>query len=128
SAGGTGADEVLLRHLPVDHRMTVLNAEGVAGPGHDPLDEVGARLLRNGLVAGGALVHTGAEVTALARPVLLGALGRMADADVPDPRIGEVVDETVHEHALVDVEGWLHRTGRDLVRLDDPVLDPKREG
>src|SRR5262245_40539867 len=55
SAGGTGADEVLLRHLPVDHGMAVLDAERVAGPGNDPLDEVGARLLRDGLVAGGAL-------------------------------------------------------------------------
>src|SRR5262249_55200419 len=74
SAGGTGADEVFLRQLPVPNRVTVLDAESVAGPGDDPLDEVGARLLRDGLVAGGALIHPGAEVPAATRPVLFGAL------------------------------------------------------
>src|SRR5918995_4924618 len=35
-----GHDEVLLRALPVDDRVTVLDSQGVAGTGDDPLDEV----------------------------------------------------------------------------------------
>jgi hypothetical protein len=50
----------------------------------------------------------------------------MEDHDVADPRIGEVVEEAVDQHPLADVEGRLHRSGRDLVRLDDPGL--QREG
>src|SRR5215210_8274379 len=51
----------------------------------------------------------------------------MEDDDVPDLRIGEVVFEAIDQHSLIDVERRLHRARRDLVRLDDPVLDAERK-
>src|SRR5215207_2776610 len=52
SAGRAGDGEVLIRGLPVDHRMPVLNGHGVARPRDYPLDEVDIGLLGRGFGAG----------------------------------------------------------------------------
>ena len=39
----------------------------------------------------------------------------------------EVVEETVDEHTLADVQGRFHRLRGNLVGLDDPGLDPQGE-
>src|SRR3954453_18041552 len=130
AAWRTGPDEVLLGDLPVDDRVTVLDAQGVPGAGDDPLDEVDGRLLRGRLVAGRAARTARARPRVAAftsDPAAVGALGRMEDDDVADARIGEVVEEPVDEDALADVEGGLHRLGRDLVRLDYERLNPECE-
>src|SRR3954468_15473175 len=130
SAWRAGVDEVLLSDLPVDDRVTVLDAHRVARARNDPLDEVDARLLRGRPVAGGPAraAGTGPRVAALAAyAAAVGALRRMEDDDVPDARIGEVVEEAVDQDPLADVQRRLHRLGGDLVRLDDEGLDPQRE-
>src|SRR3954454_4635058 len=51
----------------------------------------------------------------------------MEDDDVSDLRVLEVIEKSVDEDPLVDVEGGLHRSRRDLVRLDDEGLDPQSQ-
>src|SRR5436190_11755950 len=130
SAWRAGPDEALLSDLPVHDRMTVLDAERVPGPGDDPLDEVDARLVGGRLVTGRAAraARPRPRVAALAPgATAVGALRRVEDDDVADARIGEVVEEAVHQHPLSDVQRGLHRLRGDLVRLDDEGLDPQRE-
>src|SRR3954447_2664965 len=130
SAWRAGVDEVLLSDLPVDDRVTVLDAHRVARARNDPLDEVDARLLRGRPVAGGPAraAGTGPRVAALAADAAaVGALRWMEDDDVTDLRVGEVVEKPVDQDPLADVQRGLHRLGGDLVRLDDEGLDPQRE-
>src|SRR3954467_40773 len=107
AARRTGPDEVLLGDLPVDDRVTVLDAQSVRGAGDDPLDEVDGRLLRGRLVAGRAARTPPARPRVAAPPpgaAAAGAPGVMEDDDVADARIGEVVEEPVDQDSLADVE------------------------
>ena len=51
----------------------------------------------------------------------------MEDDDVARTGIGEVVEEAVDEDALANVERRFHRLRGDLVGLDQPGLDRKRQ-
>src|SRR5918995_1524160 len=117
-----GHDEVLLRALPVDDRVTVLDSQGVAGTGDDPLDEV-----RVGLFVGRLRARL---ARGLLHPAPVGPVrprGGMEDDDVADLRVGEVVDEAVDQHPLVHVERRLHRRGGNLIRLDHEGLNEERQ-
>src|SRR3546814_15343739 len=50
-------------------------------------------------------------------------LGQLEDDDVAAVDVVEVVAQLVDEHAVADVEGGLHRLGRDVERLDQERLD-----
>ncbi len=118
-----GVDEAFIRFNAVDDGVAVVDAELVARPGDDTLDEVRVRLLGDRLRARLAL--------GLGRPAhrawSVSALRRMEDDDVADRGVAELVGEPVDENALVDLQRRDHRTGRDLVRLDDVCLDQQRQ-
>ena len=119
-----GSDVGLVGLLdPVDDRVAVADAERVAGPGDDPLDEV----LVDSLGVGSGQAWSRRVRGRRTRSPLVGARRRVEDDDVADRGIGEVVEEAVDEDPLADVEGRLHRLGGDLVRLDQPGLDAERQ-
>src|SRR6476646_116031 len=119
----TRPDEGLLRLHPVDDRVAVLDRERVPRPGHDPLDEVGVRLLVDRLRAGLVPTRLGAAL----RVSVDRSLGRVEDHDVPDLGVAEVIADSVDEHTLADVQRRLHRCGGDLVGLDDEGLYQERQ-
>src|SRR5436190_1928266 len=118
---GAGLDELLRLPLPVADHVAVADRDRVTGHSDYPLDEV----------------HVGASQRRLrARPardgwypatVVLGALRRVEDEDVPHLRIGEAGADAVDEHALADLKRRLHGLARNSVGLDQEGLDAERQ-
>ncbi len=98
-----GADHLLGNRLAVDEQMLVSGvANRVARQADYTLDVVDVRVAR---------VAKHHDIAAL----------RITDFDdfLVDHRQADPVRKLVHQNEVADVQGWLHRTGRDLERFHE---------
>src|SRR6185437_4144387 len=107
TAGGAAGHAVARQ---ADHALDVDG--GVVGDAHEPLElvdrpgeDVGAGGRVGEVPGAGAVEHD--DVAAVDRP--------------------QVIDDLVDQHPVADLEGVLHRGGRDVERLDGERLDDQRE-